>query len=85
MLTYARHGVHCRYNTTRYGKPAVGESMVCCVFVCHMWKAGGIFGENGENCGEFTNAYVAAAPAAAAAPRVAVSGRASPLSSCGCG
>lgn len=32
--------------------------MVCCVFVCHMWKAGGIFGDNGENCGEFTNAYV---------------------------
>lgn len=45
-----------KYNTTRYGKPAVGESMVCCVFVCHMWKAGGIFGEHQENCGEFTNA-----------------------------
>lgn len=49
-----------KYNTTRYGEPAVGESMVCCVFVCHMWKAGGIFGDNGENCGEFTNAYALA-------------------------
>ena len=44
-----------KYNTTRYGKPAVGESMVCCVFVCHMWKAAGIFDKNFENCGEFTN------------------------------
>lgn len=43
------------YETTRDGQPAVGRSMVCCVFVCHMWKAGGLFGDNEVNCGEFTN------------------------------
>ena len=33
-------------------------SMVCCMFVCHMWKAGGLFEELGNenvNCNEFTN------------------------------
>ncbi|CAE7848699.1 unnamed protein product [Symbiodinium sp. KB8] len=46
-----------RYNTTRYGQPAVGRSMVCCVFVCHIWKAAGLFEDldNEVNCGELTN------------------------------
>jgi len=46
------------YNTTRDGKHFVGPSMTCCVFVCHMWKAGGMFddvGRNNVNCGETTN------------------------------
>ena len=43
------------YHTTRYGKPAVGKSMVCCVFVCNMWKAGGLFGDTDFNCGELSN------------------------------
>ena len=45
-----------RYETTRYGKPAVGRAMVCCVFVCHMWKHGGLFDEIDDdiNCGEQT-------------------------------
>eukprot|EP01033_Poteriospumella_lacustris_P007150 gene7150-5144_t len=45
------------YNTTRYGEPAVGKSMVCCVLVCNVWKAAGVFGEltNDINCGEQTN------------------------------
>eukprot|EP00755_Sulcionema_specki_P020670 Sspe_Gene.12679::Locus_4333_Transcript_1_1_Confidence_1.000_Length_2083::g.12679::m.12679 len=31
--------------------------MVCCVFVCNMWKAGGLFGDLASeiNCGEQTN------------------------------
>ncbi len=42
------------YNTTRYGEPAVGKAMVCCVFVCNSWKAAGIFGDiaNEINCAE---------------------------------
>eukprot|EP01061_Rhynchopus_euleeides_P004900 TRINITY_DN1410_c0_g1_i1.p1 TRINITY_DN1410_c0_g1~~TRINITY_DN1410_c0_g1_i1.p1 ORF type:complete len:655 (+),score=296.42 TRINITY_DN1410_c0_g1_i1:53-1966(+) len=44
-----------RYNTTRYGKPAVGRAMVCCVFVCNMWKAGGLFGNDDINCAELSN------------------------------
>ena len=44
-----------RYETTRYFKPAVGRSMVCCVFVCSMWKAGGLFGDTDMNCEELTN------------------------------
>jgi hypothetical protein len=32
------------YNTTKSGVPAVGPSMVCCVFVCNIWKAAGVFG-----------------------------------------
>ena len=43
------------YDTTRNGKPAVGKAMVCCVFVCNMWKASGMFGDLDINCGEFTN------------------------------
>eukprot|EP01060_Flectonema_neradi_P016867 TRINITY_DN234_c1_g1_i5.p1 TRINITY_DN234_c1_g1~~TRINITY_DN234_c1_g1_i5.p1 ORF type:complete len:659 (+),score=196.41 TRINITY_DN234_c1_g1_i5:46-2022(+) len=43
------------YHTTRYGKPVVGKSMVCCVFVCNMWKHGGLFGDTDFNCGEMTN------------------------------
>lgn len=44
-----------RYNeTTKNTYP----SMVCCVFVCHMWKAGGLFADIDDevNCGELTNA-----------------------------
>lgn len=45
------------YNTTRNGKAVVAPSMVCCVFVCSMYKAAGIFNEIGSdiNCGELTN------------------------------
>lgn len=45
------------YNTTRYGEPAVGKAMVCCVFVCNIWKAAGVFGDIADevNCGELTN------------------------------
>jgi len=45
------------YNTTRYDQPAVGRSMVCCVLVCSMWKAAGVFGDLAEmiNCAEATN------------------------------
>lgn len=32
------------YNTTRNGEPSVGKAMVCCVFVCNLWKAAGVFG-----------------------------------------
>ena len=46
------------YNTTRYGStdPVQGRSMVCCVFVCHTWKAAGLFDDLDVNCGEMTNA-----------------------------
>jgi len=46
-----------KYNTTRNGEPAVGQDMVCCVFVCNMWKSAGLFGDLAEeiNCGELTN------------------------------
>lgn len=45
------------YDTTRNGVPARGKSMVCCVFVCNMWKAAGVFGELTQdiNCAEQTN------------------------------
>lgn len=45
------------YNTTRYGEPAVGRVMVCCVFVCSTWKAAGVFGDLTDqiNCAEQTN------------------------------
>ncbi len=35
-------------------------AQVCCVFVCKMWKAAGIFGNltSEINCGEFTNTDV---------------------------
>jgi len=47
------------YQTTRYNQTVVGRSMVCSVFVCAMWKAGGLFdavegGASNVNCGEFT-------------------------------
>lgn len=34
--------------------------MVCCVFVCRMWKAAGLFGDKTQsiNCGEFTNSNI---------------------------
>jgi hypothetical protein len=48
-----------RYHTTRYGDDAVvlGESHVCCTFVCSMWKHGGMFSaiDGDVNCNEFTN------------------------------
>lgn len=47
------------YNTTRNGEPSVGKDMVCCVFVCNMWKAAGIFDgddlKNNFNCAELSN------------------------------
>lgn len=43
-----------RYNTTRYGKPAEGPSNVCCVWVCSVWKAGGLLPEPVQ-CTEQTN------------------------------
>eukprot|EP01084_Bolivina_argentea_P006551 12433_1 len=48
-----------RYNMQRNdGSYVEGLSMVCCMFVCHMWKAGGLFddlGPDNVNCNEFTN------------------------------
>lgn len=51
------------YHTTRETKEGekeevMGRAMVCCVFVCAMWKAAGVLGEEGGeiNCGELTNA-----------------------------
>jgi len=48
------------YQTTRDGVPASGRSMVCCVFVCSIWKSAGVFATYGLNddqinCSEFTN------------------------------
>jgi len=45
------------YQIKRYNVTTTAQSMVCCVFVCHMWKEGGLFeGVNDNvNCGEFTN------------------------------
>lgn len=45
------------YNTTRFNESAVSKSMVCCVFVCNIWKAGGVFDSIGQdlNCAELTN------------------------------
>lgn len=44
------------YNTTRNGVDVTAPAMVCCVFVCRMWKAGGLFGNltDSINCGEQT-------------------------------
>jgi len=46
------------YTTTRYNQTVVSKSQVCCVFVCNMWKAGGVFDAIGRdlNCAELTNA-----------------------------
>jgi len=45
------------YETTRYGEDTVGPALVCCTFVCEMWKAGGLFGNLSRsiNCAEQTN------------------------------
>ena len=45
------------YETTRFGEPAVGPALVCCSFVCNVWKAGGLFGDLAReiNCAEQTN------------------------------
>ena len=40
------------YETTRDGKPVVSYSMVCNVFVCNVWKAGGLFNDTDVNCGD---------------------------------
>jgi hypothetical protein len=44
------------YNTTKFGDAAVGRAMVCCVFVCNLWKAAGVFGNltHEIQCGEQT-------------------------------
>lgn len=48
-----------QYHTTQFNdsNSVLGESMVCCVFVCHLWKASGLFGELTDSiqCGELTN------------------------------
>lgn len=45
------------YNITRNNQPSTGPSMVCCVFVCNMWKHSGVFDliDNDINCAELTN------------------------------
>jgi len=45
------------YNTTRYGVVAEGPALVCCTFVCNMWKHAGVFGELSDQiqCAEQTN------------------------------
>ena len=45
------------YNMTRYGQVTQGNSQVCCVFVCNVWKAAGVFGNFTDQvqCGELTN------------------------------
>jgi len=72
------------YNTTRNGKVAQGRSMVCCVFVCSMWKAAGVFdslvgGAQSVNCAELTNSDdYALSILAAPSPRPAVCASADP-------
>lgn len=43
------------YNTTRYDQPVQGPQLVCCVFVCNVWKAAGVFDGMDVNCAEQTN------------------------------
>jgi len=45
------------YNTTRYGVATKAPSKVCCAFVCHMWKACGMYTDLNDEvqCGEQTN------------------------------
>jgi hypothetical protein len=45
------------YHTLRNGQPTVDKSMVCCVYVCNVWKAAGVFKDiNSDfNCAEMTN------------------------------
>lgn len=40
------------YQTTRYNdsNPVPGPAMVCCVFVCSVWKAAGVFGDMDLEC-----------------------------------
>ena len=45
----------------------MGDAMVCDVFVCRMWKAGGLFdhvegGRETVNCGEFQASELCSAP-----------------------
>ena len=47
-----------RYHSTRNGAPIDdAHAMVCCVFVCNMWKNAGVFQGIGSDfqCGELTN------------------------------
>ena len=46
-----------QYATSRYGAPAVGPAQVCCVFVCNVWKAAGLFANlsSAFQCAEQTN------------------------------
>jgi hypothetical protein len=43
------------YNTTRYDVPYEAPSLVCCVFVCNVWKSAGVFQGMDVNCAEQTN------------------------------
>ena len=45
------------YDTTRFNVSAQGPAQVCCVFVCNMWRAGGLFGNLSSRiqCAEQTN------------------------------
>jgi len=45
------------YTMKRYNDTVKAPSMVCCVFVCNMWKVGGLFDDIDReiNCSEFTN------------------------------
>merc|ERR1712080_441145 len=42
------------YETTRFDEPAVSPVAICNVFVCNVWKAGGVFADIGDDikCGE---------------------------------
>jgi len=41
-----------KYETTRNSVPELSETMICNVFVCNVWKAGGLFNGADINCGE---------------------------------
>ena len=45
-----------QYPTTRYGEDYTSDVSICNVFTCKVLRAGGIFGEIGDeiNCGEFS-------------------------------
>jgi len=45
------------YTIKRYNDTVQAPASVCCVYVCHIWKAGGLFEDikNEINCGEMTN------------------------------
>ena len=42
------------YHTTRFGQPDLSPVMICNVFVCNVWKHGGVFSDidNDIQCGE---------------------------------